>query len=1478
MKHLFLIASLSLLSVTLPAQAPANDDCTGVVNLGTAPACPSTVFSNRNATPSDIGNDNLPSCFAGDTARRDVWFQFTCPAGLLDLRVALDGVGPGAIVSPQLAVYRGDCQFDGLAELTCVSAAPGEKNLFVDLVGLTPGASYFLRVSDFSATAAPNWGDFTLCVDSIPPIITIDGGGSSLCAGTVYDTGGPDGDYGPNEEFVFVICPDNPAGCIEFTLDYFNIEYSPFGAADVLVLYDGPDVNSPILANIGGDAPNPVVTAGGSVCFQTRATSGCITLQFLSNNAVQAKGFKGSWRCSPVSCPNPPLPVVDNSISAADIVAAVSTPATVVNVADIRCPSGAYGTFAYADENNPLGLQKGILLTSGSTNLAFGPNTTIDNNGVENQAPGDRDLDTLSNQSGNFLQSFDACVIELDVFVATDELTFEYTFGSEEYPLYVETEFNDIFAFLVSGPGISGDPALNNAVNVAVLPGTNTPIEINSVNFLTNWAYFRNTENSPVIQYNGLTIDSLGKKKTLTARIPVMPCETYRLKLAVSDRGDYAYDSGVFVSEISGGTPGLEAVFASGVDYLIENCTGNLDSIVITLSEPKPEDTEFLMIVTGSATRNVDYTLGLPPVVVIPAGATRVSFPIIPLTDALTEGTETIVVSLARDFGCGAVTLETITVNLNDNVDVSINGNEDTLFVCTGATVQLQAEGAIGYFWQPAGAVSDPLAADPTIMPVQDVLIRVTGTVGACTNVDSVYIRVADPMLEVVALTDTAICLGDSVLLQALNNTGGQGLSWTPVGGLSDPQSETPVATPTQTTTYRATIAIPGCTVFDEVTIRVDTLFFPNVATDTTVCQNYPVQLAENIGSSTQYDWSPGLFLSDSTIAGPIAIPVLSTTYTLVATSANGNCADTASVNVTVIPADLDIQGPDTVGICLGTEVPLTAVVNPPGGQITWSPAFYVSPATGENVTAKPDESVTLFASYVANGCAVTDSVRIRVDSLPEQTIQLAPDKPLYCPGDTVILFSKTYEPSAFPDIRFNWLPGGQQETPPDLWNLVITATDTLIFSRAVQNGACIDTASVQVNVGNIPDLAVIATPPGVCPGETVQLNATVDPQQKLEWQDDPTLSCTDCPNPVATPAGTTQYTVSTPDADCPASASIVVEVFPLPALALPLDPVICIGRAIQINTISEPGVVYNWTSDPPGFVSTAATPVVTPDVTTTYFVDAQGPQCRTQAQVTVVVVAGDVNAGADQTICFGEITTLTATTNGPPGNVIWQPGSLFGNSVEVSPGLTTDFTATYQFGDGCAVRDTVRVNVLPPVSIGLIIAEPDTTVLCEGRELRLTATVNPPDASLIWTQNGEVLPGQTDTVVVVTPVGSEPEPTAYTYVATATDANGCSASSAPYTVDILRCLFVPNTFTPGNDDLNETFGVVSPGGRITVVSIQIYNRWGQKVFEGDAENDRWDGTADGKPAPTDVYVYVITVRFPDGNEEVLHGDVTLLR
>ena len=177
------------------------------------------------------------------------------------------------------------------------------------------------------------------------------------------------------------------------------------------------------------------------------------------------------------------------------------------------------------------------------------------------------------------------------------------------------------------------------------------------------------------------------------------------------------------------------------------------------------------------------------------------------------------------------------------------------------------------------------------------------------------------------------------------------------------------MAVPQESTTYVATINITGCIVQDSVSIDVAAFDFPSVAADTTICENYGIQLAEMISpdsTTTVFQWTPSNGLNSSTIAGPLAFPETSTTYQLIGTAANGACADTAEVNITVLPADVHIYNPDTLEVCLGTAVGLSAGTTTGTSEVLqWAPADgSLSDTAGLEVMAIPEITTTYYASY----------------------------------------------------------------------------------------------------------------------------------------------------------------------------------------------------------------------------------------------------------------------------------------------------------------------------------------------------------------------------------------------------------------------------------------------------------------------------------------------------------------------------------
>ena len=143
----------------------------------------------------------------------------------------------------------------------------------------------------------------------------------------------------------------------------------------------------------------------------------------------------------------------------------------------------------------------------------------------------------------------DVSILEFDFFVTGDSIGFDYIFGSDEYDAWINTPYNDVFGFFLSGPGIEGafdSPANfpNGAINIAGVPGTdpNLPITVSSVNSNLNSAYF-----VPNLPYDGICIN--GYTSVFHAGHPVQCGEIYHIKLAIADGTDSGVESVVILEQ-----------------------------------------------------------------------------------------------------------------------------------------------------------------------------------------------------------------------------------------------------------------------------------------------------------------------------------------------------------------------------------------------------------------------------------------------------------------------------------------------------------------------------------------------------------------------------------------------------------------------------------------------------------------------------------------------------------------------------------------------------------------------------------------------------------------------------------------------------------------------------------------------------------------------------------------------------------------
>jgi len=138
----------------------------------------------------------------------------------------------------------------------------------------------------------------------------------------------------------------------------------------------------------------------------------------------------------------------------------------------------------------------------------------------------------------------DVAVLEFNFIPTTDVVQFDFVFGSEEYCEWVNTQYNDVFGFFISGPGITGSQ------NIALLP-TGEAITINTVNNGTNSAYFvpNSSGCGAGAINNNIEYDGYTTVLSAIANIPDTSCQVYHLRLAIADGSDSALDSGVFLKK-----------------------------------------------------------------------------------------------------------------------------------------------------------------------------------------------------------------------------------------------------------------------------------------------------------------------------------------------------------------------------------------------------------------------------------------------------------------------------------------------------------------------------------------------------------------------------------------------------------------------------------------------------------------------------------------------------------------------------------------------------------------------------------------------------------------------------------------------------------------------------------------------------------------------------------------------------------------
>ena len=598
------------------------------------------------------------------------------------------------------------------------------------------------------------------------------------------------------------------------------------------------------------------------------------------------------------------------------------------------------------------------------------------------------------------------------------------------------------------------------------------------------------------------------------------------------------------------------------------------------------------------------------------------------------------------------------------------------------------------------------------------------------------------------------------------------------------------------------------------------------------------------------YLWAPVNGTTGTIIDQPVATTVYSVTYT------DALCSVSGSATITVLPVPTVSVAGDTV--CHGTTVQLTAVPSRAGGTYSWAPGGY----TAQVISFLPLATNTYTVTYTIAGCGTAvDSAEVKVLPVPTLTTTDA----AFCQGNSGQL-------AVIPSIAggtYLWLPGG---VPDSTLTVSPGATSTYTVSYNLNGCAATDSATATV----YPNPVVNVLPVGATCGEpngsaTATASAGSAPYTYL-WSNSETTAS------ISPVAGNQAYSVSVEDIhQCTATGSAAVtQSTAVVALATGINEK-CPGYSNAMAAATGTGGVlpytFIWSNGQPTD-SAFALPPASYSVTIT---DVTG--CSASASVTVAPAAPDTfTSTTTPTSCYGPEYEDGSVTVMPLGSLrAPYQYSLSGGPYQASgtfTGLAAGiYSADVEDDSGCITP--VNNITVPEAPQGFLSISPADTNINIDQTVQLTPALSPYSDSAINVYSWSPGFGLSCTNCPSPVVSSYAAQTTYTLTITY---NGhCTATdTATVWVNGVLKVFIPDVFTPNHDGNNDIFYVYGDG--IKSLNLKVFNRWGEKVFEGNSQFDGWDGTYKGQLQPQNVYIYEATIYSLDGQTIFRKGSVTLVR
>ncbi len=465
--------------------------------------------------------------------------------------------------------------------------------------------------------------------------------------------------------------------------------------------------------------------------------------------------------------------------------------------------------------------------------------------------------------------------------------------------------------------------------------------------------------------------------------------------------------------------------------------------------------------------------------------------------------------------------------------------------------------------------------------------------------------------------------------------------------------------------------------------------------------------------------------------------------------------------------------------------------------------------------------------------------------------------------------------------LTYSWTLGNLQTStstvPATTTFTAGTYTTTLVTTS---NFGCKDTTQQVLNFTLNPYTSYPDT--AICNGGSIQLNASGG--LSYTWQPAASLNNSTISNPIATPTATTIYTVTIHQIDgagrtCDFELTDTITIYPKVTANFNFVKNNC-GNTLQF-TDSSYTIVNSWDWNfGDGVIDSIQNPMHSYSSPGTYTITLVGNNqygCPDSIQK-VILLSGfnPISISAGTISCSGNPVQLNAT-----GGMAyqWSPANSLSSATISNPIATPTTTTQYTVNitqvtgtDTCI--SVLNTNITVPFYSGVTLtafANPDTIYVGQTSQLgTLTSGGN-----IIWYPNYNISNVNSPSPVV------NPFHTT-TYTAMYTDQYGCSFPISSVTIYVITkycdesTVFVPNTFTPNADGMNDVLYARSQ--LIVEIYFAVYDRWGQMVFETSDITKGWDGVFQGKPCNPDVFGYYVKYKCNNGKESFKKGNVTLIR